>query len=202
MSSKLKGCLRAVFWIAVAIFLLAGCQQKMTDDGRIKPMEKSPFFEDGASARPLVEGTIPRGFLKDSSAYYTGIENGEDVKQIPIPVTRELIERGQQRFNIYCSVCHSRTGEGNGIVVQRGFTKPPSYFDDRLMKAHPGHFFRVMSNGFGDMASYRDVLDEHDRWAIVSYIRTLQRSHQATPQDVPEKVREKLKNAAEGQPVL
>jgi mono/diheme cytochrome c family protein len=138
------------------------------------------------SARPLPAGVIPRGYLNADEALFTGKLNGEPVTEFPVPMTREVIKRGPQRFNIYCSPCHGRLGDGQGIVVSRGFKHgPPSYHIDRLREAPVGHFFDVITNGFGAMQDYSDKIVARDRWAIVGYIRALQLSQHATLNEVP-----------------
>jgi mono/diheme cytochrome c family protein len=179
--------------------LLTGCGVRfdMQDQPRYKAYKKSDWFKDGRSSRDKVEGTVARGQLNDNKAFYTGkIDNPNlsapvattidatgntlvssfpnDIDEFPIPVTKELIDRGQDRFNIYCIVCHGPVGNGDGMIVRRGFSKPPTYHDDRLRNAPVGHFFDVMTNGWGKMNSYAYQLQPADRWAIVAYIRALQ----------------------------
>lgn len=170
---------------AVGCCTLAACRRDMHIEPRYNPLAESRFFADGRSARPMVEGTVARGHMTIDQARYTGKINGDDVDQFPIPITKADIERGQQRFNIYCTPCHGRLGDGNGLVVLRGFKQPPSYYSDRLMHAPVGHFFDVMTNGFGAMASYASRVEPDDRWRIAAYIRALQLSESATAADVP-----------------
>jgi len=197
--------------------LIAGCDRlDMYDQPRYEPLEASDFFADGLSARQPVEGTIPRGGLRDDQALYTGKEGRRLVSGIPegayqaiydrdrrrfagsfgetdrSSLRRALLERGRERFDIYCSVCHGRTGEGEGMIVRRGFRKPPSYHIDRLRQAPAGHFFDVISNGFGAMPSYANRVDTNDRWAIVAYVRALQLSQNAGLDDVPTDQRDNL----------
>jgi mono/diheme cytochrome c family protein len=174
------------------MLLLGACRQDMQDEPRYKPLAPSEFFSDHRSARPMVEGTVARGHLEIDSARYTGKVDGEDVTEFPIPIAQADIERGQARFNVYCSPCHGRTGEGNGMVVLRGFRQPPSYYSDRLVHAPIGHFFDVMTNGFGAMASYATRVQPDDRWRIVAYIRALQLSESASINDVPAAQRQNL----------
>lgn len=172
---------------------LAGCRQDMHDQPKYKPLAASTFFRDGRSARPLVEDTVARGHLDEDTEFYAGkTAAGKPVEAFPIAVTAELIQRGRERFDIYCSPCHDRTGGGRGMVVRRGFKQPPSYHIDRLRQAPAGYFFDVMTNGFGAMPDYRAQVDPADRWAIVAYIRALQRSQQATLADVPAEEAAKL----------
>jgi mono/diheme cytochrome c family protein len=169
----------------------------MQDQPRYKVYKQSDFFADNRASRDPVASTVARGQLHDDKAFYTGkIANPNpnvqvqtttdasgntlvasfpnDIDEFPVPVTKELIDRGQNRFEIYCIVCHGRLGNGDGMIVRRGFPKPPSYHDDRLRNAPVGHFFDVMTNGWGRMNSYAAQVSPADRWAIVSYIRTLQ----------------------------
>ena len=158
------------------------------------PQSESKFFVDGMTMRKPVAGTVARGELHEDNAYWRGRDDIDSViAKIPIPVTMQLIERGQQRFNIYCSPCHGRTGDGRGIVVQRGLLPPPSFHDDRLRKVGDGHIFDVISNGIRNMPSYRAQIPVHDRWAIVSYFRALQRSQNASINDVPAEMRGAIK---------
>ncbi|MEO6656033.1 MAG: cytochrome c [Pyrinomonadaceae bacterium] len=179
--------------------LAAGCGVRfdMQDQPRYKAYKKSEFFSDKRASRDMPEGTVARGQLHDNKAFYTGkIDNPNlnapvatttdatgntlvasfpnDIDEFPVPVTKELIDRGQERFNIYCIVCHGPVGNGDGMIVRRGFPKPPTYHDDRLRNAPVGHFFDVISNGWGKMNSYAYQVQPADRWAIIAYIRTLQ----------------------------
>ena len=179
--------------LAAPLLLLAGCRQDMHDQPKYIPLRPSTFFADGRSARPLPEGTVARGHLDEDTAFFTGKgADGKDVTEFPMPVTKEMIQRGQQRFNVYCTPCHSRLGDGNGMVVQRGYRHPPSYHTDRLRQAPVGHFFDVMTNGFGAMPDYASQVPPADRWAIASYIRVLQYSEQASINDVPADARGQL----------
>ena len=166
---------------AVAIVLLAGiaCRQDMFDQPKVRPLQASTFFADGRASRPLPEDTVARGDLRDNELLYTGRVHGEVVDEFPFPVTQEVLDRGQQRFEIFCSPCHGRTGYGDGMIVQRGFKAPPSFHTDRLRQAPAGHFFDVITNGFGVMYDYRSRVPVEDRWAIAAYIRALQLSQHA-----------------------
>ena len=180
--------------MAASLALVVGCRQDMHDQPKYKPLAPSHFWDNGASARPLVESTVARGHLDDDVELYTGkTAGGKVVEALPLPLTSGLLKRGQQRFNIYCSPCHDRVGSGRGMVVQRGFKAPPSFHSDRLRQAPVGYFFDVMTNGFGAMLDYRAQVEPADRWAIVAYIRALQRSQQATLADVPPEVAAQLK---------
>ncbi len=172
----------------LAIFSLgfiAACRQDMHNQPKYRGLRASAFFADGASARPLIEGTVARGTLQEDEAFFTGKIDKVTVKEFPFPIDGKVVDRGQERFNIYCSPCHDRTGGGNGMVVQRGFKQPPSFHIDRLRQADVGYFFDVITNGFGAMPDYRAQVDARDRWAIVAYIRALQYSQNAPASDVP-----------------
>jgi hypothetical protein len=147
----------------------------MHDQPRLEPLQESAFFADGRASRPLVEGTVARGHLRD-----------------PLPLTPELLARGRERFDIFCTPCHDRTGSGNGIVVQRGFRRPESYHSERLRAAPDGYFFDVMTNGFGTMLDYRERITPRDRWAIVAYVRALQLSQSALLTDLPAEVQSRI----------
>ena len=146
---------------------------------------RSDFFRDGSSARPIVEGTVARGTLQEDEAFFTGKVSGAAVTEMPFAVDALVLDRGEERYNIYCTPCHDATGSGKGMVVQRGYRPPPSFHDERLRAAAPGHFFDVMTNGFGAMPDYRAQIAPRDRWAIVAYIRALQLAQRASPSDVP-----------------
>ncbi len=178
--------LRSTFSLGLlALLSLAGCRQDMHDQPRFKPLAQSDFYADLRSARPQVLGTVARGQLHQDTYFYTGKLGNNPGDYMPFPVTEDVLERGQERFNIYCAPCHSRLGDGNGMIVQRGFRSPPSYHTDRLRKAPLGYFFDVITNGFGAMPEYASQIPPRDRWAIVAYIRALQLSQNATQADVP-----------------
>lgn len=180
------------FSIFVAVFLLTACQQKMADQPRYKPLARSEFFGDERSARPLIEGTVARGDLRSDEHFYTGKVNGKLVDTFPFPITKEILLRGQERFDIYCSPCHDRIGTGQGMIVKRGYRAPPSYHTERLRTAPVGHFFEVITSGFGLMPDYAQQVPPADRWAIIAYIRALQLSQNAKLSDVPEAARQTL----------
>ena len=177
---------------SLSLVALTACRDDMHNQPRYKPLAASEFFTDHRSARPEVEGTIARGQLRIDEARYTGKIAGEDINEFPIPITKADIERGQARFNVYCTPCHGRLGDGNGMVVMRGFRQPPSYYSQRLMDAPVGHFYDVVSNGFGSMASYASRVTSDDRWRIIAYIRALQFSESAKLSDVPADQRQNL----------
>jgi mono/diheme cytochrome c family protein len=170
----------------LAVLALAGCRQDMHDQPRFKPFAKSDFYSDLRSERPPVEGTVARGQLHADTYFYTGKVGNNPGDYMPFPVTQEVLERGRQRFDIFCAPCHSRTGDGNGTVPARGFPrKPPSYHTERLRKTPLGYFFDVITNGFGIMPDYASQIPARDRWCIVAYIKALQLSQDATMADVP-----------------
>lgn len=179
--------LRALCLIPCAFSLVvsAACRQDMHDQPKYRGLRSSAFFADGSSARPLVEGTVARGTLQEDEAFFTGKIDKVAVKELPFAVDAQVLNRGQERFNIFCGPCHDATGSGNGMVVQRGYRQPPSFHIDRLRQADAGHFFDVMTNGFGVMPDYKAQIAPRDRWAIVAYIRALQLSQHAAASDVP-----------------
>ena len=178
--------------IATMVLVLSGCRLDMHDQPRFKPLRMSDFYADMRSSRPLVPGTVARGHLNEDTYFYTGMINGEPGSVMPFPVTHDVLERGRERFNIYCAPCHSRLGDGNGMIVQRGYRRPPSYHIDRLRQAPLGHFFDVMTNGFGAMPDYAAQVPVRDRWCIIAYIRALQLSQQAPVSAVPAEERAHL----------
>ena len=183
--------------LLAALLLLGGCAQDMARQPRYGPLAASDFFPDGRSARPLVEGTVARGLLRTDTPFFTGRSGKTLVAEIPVPVDRKLLERGQNRYNIYCVPCHDPTGSGNGMIPQRGLRHPPSYHIDRLRNAPAGHFFDVITRGLGLMPDYADRLTPQDRWAVVAYVRVLQMSQNAKIEDVPPAERSKLDKAGE-----
>jgi mono/diheme cytochrome c family protein len=181
---------------AVVLALAASgvaCRQDMHDQPKFIPLRPSGFFDDGRSARPLTEGTVARGHLNDDAAFYTGKgPDGKPLDTFPFPVTKEVIVRGQDRFNIYCAPCHDRTGYGSGMIVRRGYRRPPSYHSGKIRELSNGFIFDVITNGFGAMADYAAQIPPRDRWAIVAYVRALQLSQNATMNDVPPEARAQL----------
>lgn len=198
-SSRKFARIRIAAWVGAAAFLVAGCRLDMHIQPKYLPYSPTTFFADGRSERPQVPGTIARGDLRLDTLLFTGTENGVESNRFPFPITKADLERGRERFNIYCTPCHDYTGSGNGMIVQRGFPHPPSFHSERLRQAPVGHFFGVMTNGFGAMYSYADRVDVADRWRIAAYIRVLQLSRNATLDDVPEAERAKLAALPEGQ---
>jgi mono/diheme cytochrome c family protein len=241
---KVKGArwCRVFYCLMLAAYCLgfsAACRQDMQDQPRYEAYEASKFFKDGLSSRPLVAGTVPRGYLREDTQLYTGKKTPggsggaaasqnqagrvatssggantpagtqgaagaatgtqaatsggnmfpDDVETFPFPVTQEVLDRGQKRYQIFCSVCHGATGAGDGMIVRRGYKQPPSYYTETLRGAPVGHFFDVITNGWGSMPSYAQQVPVQDRWAIVAYIRALQLSHPATDADTSVQVR-------------
>ena len=171
--------------VLLAVMGTTACRLDMHVQPRYNPLAKSDFFADQRSARPLVPNTVARGDLRENSYFYTGKFGDTPGDYLPFPVTDDVLSRGRERFNIYCAPCHSRVGDGNGIIPQRGYRHPPSYHIERLRKAPMGYFFDVMTNGFGAMPDYSSQIPARDRWCIVAYIRALQLSQNATSADVP-----------------
>ncbi len=192
--------LGSVLW-GVLVLMGIGCsgntgleqlRQAMYDQPKYEPMEASSFFADGLSSRQQVRGTVARGQLRLDTHFYTGKVNGELAETFPVAVTREVLMRGRERYDIFCSPCHDRAGTGNGMVVQRGLRQPPSFHIDRLREAPVGYYFDVMTSGYGAMYSYASRIIPEDRWAIAAYVRALQLSQNATLEDVPGDVRKRL----------
>jgi len=176
---------------AVAM-LLFGCRLDMHVQPKYLPYEPTDFFGDGRSERQPVPGTVARGQLRVDELMFSGRENGVVADKFPFPITKADLDRGRERYNVYCTPCHDYTGSGQGMIVQRGFPQPPSYHIQRLRDAPVGHFYEVMTNGFGAMYSYAARVEPADRWRIAAYIRVLQLSRNAKIEDVPESERQKL----------
>lgn len=176
-----------------AVLLLAACRQDMHNQKKLRPLKESRFFADGQASRLPPAGTVARGQLRADKALYTGTdENDEFLSDSPIPVDLALVRRGRERFDIYCAPCHGRLGDGNGMIVERGYKQPPSFHDPRLRGSAAGYFFDVMTNGFGQMPAYAAQVPVEDRWAIVAYIRALQLSQAARPEQLDPIDREAL----------
>jgi hypothetical protein len=180
-----------------AMLVLAGCRQDMQDQPKFIPQRGTDFYADGRSARPQMENTVARGQLHEDSYFYTGLQDGKEGNTMPFPVTLQVLERGQERYNVYCTPCHSRVGNGLGEIVQRGY-KPAANLHDQVRTAQPlSHYFFVMTNGYGAMPDYSAQLTPADRWAVAAYIRALQLSQAAGQSDVPAGVKvENLKDIA------
>jgi mono/diheme cytochrome c family protein len=178
-------------WLPL-LLLSSGCRQDMHDQPKYKPYRASDFFGDGRSARPLPEGTVARGRLKEDVHLHTGRVNGQLADTFPFAITEASLARGRERYGIYCTPCHGLAGYGDGMVVARGYRKASSFHVDRLRAEPPGYFYDVIANGFGAMPSYAAQIPVDDRWAIVAYVRALQLSQHATLQDVPPEKRGEL----------
>jgi mono/diheme cytochrome c family protein len=172
--------------------VLCGCRRDMQHQPKALPLEASRFFADGRTERPIPPHTIARSELDDDQSFYTGASNGQFLASIPAPITRQLLLRGQQRFDIYCTPCHGILGDGDGMVARRGFKWPANFHTDRLRQAPPGYIYQVISRGYGAMPDYAEQIAPPDRWAIVAYVRALQLSRHATVADVPAQDRAKL----------
>jgi mono/diheme cytochrome c family protein len=184
---------------AVLAIALAGCRNDMHRQAKVVPLRESAFFANGSSARPLPEGVVARGFLRADASLDKGIgPDGKFLLDLPVPVTRALLLRGQERFNVFCSPCHGRTGSGQGMIVQRGFKNPSTFHVERLRNERAGYFFDVMTNGFGQMSSYASPITPEDRWAIVAWIRTLQASQNMPREFLAQDDEGKLDDAAAG----
>jgi mono/diheme cytochrome c family protein len=186
---------------ALALLAVAttSCRQDMYDQPKTKALSSSEFFKDGQSARPIPEGTVARGFLREDQALYRGLTpEGTFVATLPLPLTKDLLLRGRERFDIFCSPCHGRQGNGRGMIVQRGFKQPTSFHDDRLRNQPIGYFFDVITNGFGQMSSYASQVPPEDRWAIAAYVRALQLSQHARITDLSAEDRAKVEKETSG----
>lgn len=172
-----RGALRVLVVLTANLLLASACTAGvigMREQPKCEPLEASTFFADGRCARPLVPGTVARGHLEDDPHLFAGRVDGQPAETFPFPITREVLERGQDRYAIFCAPCHGPAGEGDGPIVQRGFPRPPSLLLPRLREALPGYYFDVITNGYGAMFSYADRVPPEDRWAIVAHIRVLQ----------------------------
>jgi len=186
----MKWSLKFVTLIVLSL-VLTGCMRDMQDQPRYESLEKSEFYPDRRASRTIPEGAISRGGLKHDDHLYKGKVGGQFVTTFPFEITSEVLARGRERYEISCSVCHGFSGNADGMVVQRGFSEPPTYHDERLREVAVGYLYHVITNGFGRMASFKDQLEANDRWAVVAYIRALQRSQNAAVSDVPhDKLRE------------
>ena len=165
------------------ILLLTGCGMNMFDQPKAEVYEESPYFDNGSSSRELIEGTVSRSEGAVAVSYLTGSDENGLLTEVPLDLTIELLYRGQERFNIYCAPCHNYNGDGNGVIVQKGFPQPTSFHVDRLRTAPVGYFYSAITNGFGRMFSYASRVPPEDRWAITAYIRALQLSQFAGPED-------------------
>ena len=180
---------------AALIVSLAACRQDMHDQPKYTALQQSDFFADGQASRPLVANTVARGHLNEDALLYTGKDGETDATMFPFPVTEDTMARGRQRFDVFCSPCHGRTGMGDGMIVRRGYRRPPVLSEQRLIDAPVGHIFDVVTNGFGAMPDYAEQIPVADRWAIAAYVRALQLSGHATIDDVPAADRGRLDEA-------
>lgn len=190
---------RSALWPVIALaLLLVGCRQDMHDQPKLEPLEASTLFGNGSGSRPTVEGTVARGQLREDQLLYTG-RTAEDqfATDLPMPLTRELLERGQSRYDAFCSPCHGRVGDGMGMIVQRGFKRPNSFHDQRLVDSPVGYYFNVVTNGFSQMSSYAAQISPNDRWAIAAYIKALQLSQSVSVERLSAADREKVSSANE-----
>ncbi|HKW57058.1 MAG TPA: cytochrome c [Candidatus Acidoferrum sp.] len=188
-ASHIAGGRRLLALASVAAFALlgTGCRQDMGDQPKNKPLSPSSFFGDGRSERPLIENTVARGSIADDDLFVP-----KDSNAFPVALTPELMNRGQERYKIFCSPCHGLQGDGNGMIVMRGMKHPPSYHEDRLLHVPNGYIFDVITNGFGAMQGYSAQVPPRDRWAIVAYVRALQLSRRAPVSELPQDLRDKL----------
>ena len=182
--------------VLIAAAALAGCRQDMHDTPRADPLRQSAFFKDASSARPTVEGTIARGTLQDDAEFFTGKNGALPADALPFELTAQVLDRGEQRFNIYCAPCHDASGNGRGMIVRRGYRQPPSFHIDRLQNAPLGHFFDTITNGFGAMPDYRAQIAPRDRWAIAAYVRALQLSQYYSAAELTEEERKQMTQPA------
>ena len=184
----------------LATLAFAGCRQDMHDAPRYEAFEASSTFTNGSASRTAPAGTVARGWLRDDEALYTGKVAGQLVEQFPFPIGAAELQRGQARFNIYCTPCHGKLGDGQGMVVQRGLRQAASYHQDRLREEKVGYFYDVVTNGFGAMQGYAEQIPVRDRWLIVAYVRTLQLSQHAAAADVPADKQAELEASAAATP--
>ncbi len=189
--------LYAGFLCVLCLAAASACRQDMHDQPRAEPFEESDFFGDRRSVRPAVAGTIARGHLRLDEHFYTGKIDGALATTFPTAVTIEMLKRGQERYDIYCAPCHSKTGDGLGMIVQRGMKQPESFHSQRLLDVEVGHYFDVVTNGFGNMYSYEERIDPADRWAIAAYVRALQMSQGANLAELPESDQQRIRQIVE-----
>jgi hypothetical protein len=181
-------------YLLPVLMLASGCElrQAMYNQPKLRPLQESTFFTNGMASRLPVEGTIARGFLEDDPHLFDGRVGDTLAETFPFEITAEVINRGQQRYNIFCTPCHDHTGGGNGIIVERGFKQPTSFHDQRLVDSPVGYYYNVIKNGYGVMMDYSAQIPVNDRWAIIAYIRALQLSQRANINDLPESLRAEL----------
>lgn len=196
------GARRLAGWLAVALLACSGgCRRDMYDQPHYEVYEPTTFFADGSSSRPLVAGTVARGNLRADSLYYEGKVDGKLADEFPYQVTAEVLETGRERYMVFCTPCHGRLGDGRGMVVRRGFSPPPTFHSEYLRKKPVGHIYDVITHGYGAMYSYAARIPVQHRWAIAAYIRALQYSTDAKPDDLDENDRKILaENDQPGRP--
>lgn len=183
--------------VASLALLAVGCnRQDMRDQSRYEPLESSDFFKDGLASRQMVENTVARGHLRVDTHMFEGKIDGKYAEELPMPMTQAVLDRGQQRYNIYCTPCHDAVGTGQGMVVQRGYTRPRSYHDAELRDKPLGYYYEVIGKGFGRMPDYAAQIKPADRWAIAAYIRALQLSQAANINDLPAQDQTLIKDGA------
>lgn len=180
---------------ALALFIclcLCSCRRGMVDQPHATPLTADVLTSSNSSARPIPPHTVARGHLEADDAFFTGMTNGRLIVAFPEALTRATLARGRERYDVYCAVCHGPTGDGDGMIVRRGFPRPASFHEQRLRDAPVGYFFDVIKNGYGIMYSQAERVEPEDRWAIIAYIRALQFSRRASLADVPPTERIKL----------
>ena len=190
---KLTRLVGRVHFLVLTVLALTCCRRGMVDQQHLKPLAEENFFGDGRGSRVPPAHTVARGELRDDEQFFTGKIGNELAATFPVAITRQILVRGQERFDIYCAVCHGRTGDGNGMIVRRGFPQPPSFHEQRLRDAPVGHFVDVITNGYGVMYSYASRVSAADRWAIAAYIRALQLAEHAQVEDADPAGRQQLK---------
>lgn len=190
--------MRRLIFLSVMLLALTGCGRNMYEQARFEEDEPSTFFADGTSSQPLPEGVVSRSRGSVDEAFFTGQDDNGLLAEPPLEITQEVLERGQERYNIYCSPCHNYSGDGQGMIVQKGFVQPASFHEERLQASPVGYFFNVITNGYGRMYSYGSRVPPEDRWAIASYIKALQYSQTAPVADLPAGLRERLSSAPQG----
>lgn len=195
--AKVGGLPRRLSALALCLLLVAGCATTMKVQPKYLPLAPSDYYPDNLSARPQVPNTVARGVSSQDTLLVTSMVNGQPSADFPFPLTAGDLRRGQALFNGICGPCHDRAGTGNGVVVQRGFSQPPTFHSDRLRSAPPGHFFDVITNGFGAMPAYGPIVQAPDRWRIIGYIRALQLSQNARLSDVPANMQNQIKSGGQ-----
>ena len=189
--------MRQLCFLAALLLTLTGCGRNMYEQARFEEDEPAPFFADATSSRPLIEGTVSRSRGEIDEVFFTGQDENGLATELPLEVTEAVLQRGQERYNIYCSPCHNYSGNGEGMIVQKGFVQPASFHEPRLQSSPVGYFFQVITNGFGRMYPYGSRVPPEDRWAIAAYIRSLQLSQNAPVAELPADMRGQVVAAAQ-----